>query len=92
MAFIQLYHSTLADSVKMLGSDPEQVCPYHKLTEHLKIFGTMTYLTFPSAIDVIFEDDKKELRLICEDKETCQTDYEQRVVGFALDLMKLGYI
>lgn len=89
---IDCYSSALYDSVRALGSDPDELCPSHTLTQHLKIFGAMTYLTFPSSIDVIFAEDRKQLRIMREEKEKRQTAYEQRVVGFAVDLMKFGYI
>lgn len=91
---IQCYYLSLADNVRALGSDPDILCPMDALIEHLKIFGSMTYLTFPSAIDVIFKDDKRELQTIQEnyDIDKQQTGYERCVVGFAIDLMRFGYI
>lgn len=53
---IQLYHSTLSETIELLGSHADQLYPFRVMTEHLKIFGAYTYLVIPITIDVALAD------------------------------------
>lgn len=101
------YHTTLSNSIRRLGSDPEQLFPFADFECHLKKFAKFAFLMGPVMVQMMLTDPKNipDLDTLSEnvangeeptdffkDLDTeTQKIFNQRVNDLFTDLVELGY-
>lgn len=105
---LKTYYSSLSETIRKLGSDPEKLFSYDDFQNELRRFGKINLLTAPlvAQIKVAHPDDVEDLDEYCEriengDKnfdllkkynEEKQEKFNDLVNGIVVDLINYGYI
>lgn len=105
--FMHIYHGSLSDFLRKLGSDPEKLFPYSALQDQLKRFGKfglLLSLTILQALIVNAEDvpdmdevaenlkkDPEKMNLSMYENP-CEAEFNRRILAIVHDMDKLGYI
>lgn len=82
-----MYEQVLCTTVDALGSDSKRVCPSQLIAEHVQLFGKIMCVTIPISIDTILTDDPAGYGTT-----DIQDEYRTRIIDFADDLIKYGYV
>lgn len=53
---LRLYHKSLSNTVKLLGSDPDKLFTFDDLQDELKSYGTLALLLAPIVIQTALAD------------------------------------
>lgn len=104
---LRLYHESLSHTVKLLGSDPDQLFTFVNLQDELKSCGTYAFLLAPMLLQVSLADSselsnldemsdriaegEKGHELITGLDEKAQQAFSQRLNDVFDHLFKLGY-
>ncbi|XP_055308855.1 uncharacterized oxidoreductase dhs-27-like [Sitodiplosis mosellana] len=95
---LQLYYNTLSKTVKLLGSNPDELFTFENLQSELKRCGIYALLLSPLSIQVSQADASQlaergdKSGLVGGLTETGQLEYERRLNGVFEDVTRLGYI
>lgn len=92
--------------IRKLGSDPEQLFPFHNFEEHLKKFAKLAFLMGPLMVMMMLADPKDipdldelsndmgtkaEFDFIKSYNEEVQKEYVSRINDLLTDLVELDY-
>lgn len=102
---LNLYHTTLSDHVRKLGSDPEKLYNYTTFRAQLKQFGKFAILLTPLVIQVLLADSNevadldnltselssdKDVKLVKEFSQSAKSTFITRIKGIVEDLLALN--
>lgn len=104
---IKLYHESLSKTVKLLGSDPDELFTLENLLSELKRFGVYALLMSPmllqvslahsneiSNMDEMFDkvaEGESKINLVTELSSEGQSEYHRRLNEVFEDVIQLGY-
>lgn len=104
---IALYYESLAKTVKLLGSDPEQLFTMANLKDELKRYGNYLLIMTPlwnltacadsgeiANLDEMFDNvgaEEGNKDLVASLSTHGQSEFECRINGLLADIAKLGY-
>lgn len=104
---IKLYHESLSKTVKLLGSDPDELFTFENLLSELKRFGVYALLMSPmllqvslahsneiSNMDEMFDkvaEGESKINLVTELSSEGQSEYHRRLNEVFEDVIQLGY-
>lgn len=94
---LRLYHETLSKTVKLLGSDPNELFTFENLQSEMKRCGVYALLLSPLSIQVSqadaseLSDRRDENGLVGGLCKKGQLEYERRLNGVFEDVTRLGY-
>lgn len=104
---LKTYYSTLSDSIRKLGSDPNKLYPYASFEQQLRKMGEFALLTGPLIIQIAIAspkdvgnlDEYAEMvekggtaDLINEYDEDTQMQYTKLINDLVTDLVNYGYV
>lgn len=106
-SLIQLYYSSLSKTVKLLGSNPDELFTFADLMDELKHYGVYALLMVPmllqvsqahsneiSNMDEMFDkvaDGENKINLITGLSSEGQSEYERRINEVFEDIIEMGY-
>ncbi|XP_031625367.1 uncharacterized protein LOC116342037 [Contarinia nasturtii] len=101
--FLKIYHNSLSDLLKRLGSDPEKLFPYEELLNQLKQFGKYVVFVAVIFIQIMFADEDSIPNVSDEQSDKLTDDffqisdeskpaYRKHVLDLFIDLDRLGYL
>lgn len=104
---LKVYYESLSETVRLLGSNPDELFTFDNLKEELKICGNYALITAPMLLQVSLADSSEILNLdemfdkvaagettldLTSDlNERAQLIYEQRLSDVVEDILRLGY-
>lgn len=99
---IREYYNTLSSFLIELGSNPEELFPYHVLKEHLQTFSVFGLFMAVQIIYLILSDNEEipDLHNFSSENDALQKmsytlrnidKYNSRIRGVVTDFVKLGY-
>lgn len=103
---LKVYHETLSNTVKLLGSNPDELFSLDDLKDELRICGNYAFIMAPILLSVSLADSSEisNLNEMCDNtgegekidlisglNEKAQLVYEQRLSDVLDDLIELGY-
>lgn len=104
---LEIYHKSLSRTVKLLGSNPDELFTLNDLKDELRICGNYALLLAPMLISVSLADSSEISNLdeMCDKiaegetrhelitglNEQAQFEYDQRLNDVVDDLIELGY-
>lgn len=104
---LALYYESLAKTVRLLGSNPDQLFTFENLKDELKRFGNFSLLMVPMIIEVsqahsneiskmdeMFNkaaDGEGQINLITGLSGTGQQEYDRRINELLENIVNLGY-
>ncbi|XP_031621483.1 uncharacterized protein LOC116339629 [Contarinia nasturtii] len=97
--FLRIYYESFSNTVKLLGSNPNELFTFDDLQSELKRCGVYTLLLLPIAIQVS-QADERELTdrsdanakgIVGQLSERGQQEYERRLNGVFEDVIRFGY-
>lgn len=104
---LKIYHDSLSTTVKLLGSNSDELFTLNDLKDELRICGNYAFLLVPMLLSVSLADSSEISNLdeMCDKiaegetrhelitglNENAQLEYEQRLNDAFDDLIKLGY-
>lgn len=74
-ALLELYHSSLSETIRKLGSDPEKLFSWNDLQTQLKKFGKFNYMCAPS-ISALLLFDARDINSMTEEDITSVTSID----------------
>lgn len=91
---LQLYYETLSKTVKLLGSNLNELFTFADLIEELKTCGVYALLKGPMLLQITLADLPDESGAQSFNSglsEGAQREYDRRINGILEDVVRLGY-
>lgn len=103
---LKVYYNSLSNTVKLLGSNPDELFTLNDLKDELRICGNFAFILTPMILQVSLADSSEIANLdeMCDKSaegqtvdvlsglnEKAQLEYGQRLSGVIDDIINLGY-
>lgn len=91
---LKLYYETLSKTVKLLGSNPDELFTFEDLNDELKTCGVYALLKGPMLLQITLADLPDESggqSFNSGLSEECQREFDRRINGILEDIVRLGY-